>query len=91
MSWKQTLGTVSSISGLQFPSYQLFHANETIDLQLTWLQPALSVLTMQTLGFGDSRNGKRLKTNVSKLLFLRQPRVTSLQAGEMNVKLSLKH
>jgi hypothetical protein len=38
----ETLGTMGTILQLQFPSYQLFHANETIDLQLTWLQPAPS-------------------------------------------------
>lgn len=38
----ETRGTMGTILQLQFSSYQLFHANETIDLQLTWLQPAPS-------------------------------------------------
>jgi hypothetical protein len=90
----ETLGTMGTILQLQFPSYQLFHANETIDLQLTWLQPAptphASLLTMQTFGFGSSCNDKHHKINVSRSLYLTVSHLTALQTNELNAKLAFR-
>jgi hypothetical protein len=59
-------GTMGMSSGHQFPSYQPLDANETIDLQMTWLQTRPSVLTMLTFGFGVPCNEKNQKTYRSR-------------------------